>query len=960
MRKFGTLFLVSCLANLVFLQCKLSAEVNVVDGVDLTNVNLVRNGSFEQEKEGKPLDWQTRGDQTVHQQLSIDTGQATGHSVKLECRSFRRETRQGYAQLLQSGKMDLKKGQWYRFSCWARQEGMTAGMVTVELQTPPRKGNYWNDTLLFYQLPLKQKWQHYERYFKVGDIKPDATELMFYFDFTGTLWLDDVMIVSVDEPQSQYTNRYPLIKTNNLLPNASFECGTDSWSSLGKRVGWIGGLSGLYGEIQKGDAWDGDQCLRMELGPGKTPITSFDFFETNSVLQHSPLVANIGWLEVQPGKNYTLSAYMRANQDGIPIKMQIRFGEPLKGTDDASSYITQDKVVIESDQALLTEKWQRYSITVPASRRYAFIAVGPDMTTMPNKDAVVWIDAIQLQQSDQVQKFENRCPVELGICTEKYGNLFDAKEPVSIKLSAANNTVSDTSLNIHLSVTDYFEKVVHDEVRRLNVPATNRCDLLWPLPLKKGYYNLLVSWESCGQKNCRKIPLAVIDPYVHKDSVFGVNHAPGTDANCHQLGKAGVVWVRGWALKWDHIEPKPGRFDFTKTDQHINRVLKTGMQMVQQLPPFPSTKWNSTAPPELAEQFPGFAGLYGIMAYPPKDPEVFTYFVKETVKHYRNQIKVWEYLNEPLYTTHSFPNTNQLDAATNGIPGADFTVQDYIDLLKVMYTSVKEVDAEAKVIGGLSARPDLLSTEFFQAGGLKYLDIFNLHIYPGLRRPEGYIQQMEEMLAEMDKCSSGKRPIWITEYAYFSSDMLPWEPFIVDSGPWSANRLLENEKQGGDYLVRYTTIMLAHGVEKIFYHNGAGISSEVNENLANLESWMLAYEGVPRKAYVTQSVLSNMLGPNPQSIGSWENPLSINGKSTKNVFGYTFQCGEQAVLIAWAPNPENSSQTWTIEKPDTIQAYDIMGNPIDLQRIELGESPIYLVSKTLNPKKLTKQVLLHQ
>ena len=924
-----------------------------------TITNLVQNGSFEQTAESKPLYWNIDGDKGVEQNLSLGVGVTGGHAARLQCDSFTRYTRKSYATLTQTGKMNLRKGKWYRFSCWARHQGMTAAMVTAELQTAAQKGNYWKTTLLFYQIPLKQQWQYYERYFQAGYVGQGDAELMFYFDFTGTLWLDEVEIVPADEPFPEYTNRIPLINTNNLLPNAGFECGVDGWSSLGKSHGWIGGLSGLYGEIQEGDAWEGNKCLRIELGPGKTPVTSFNFFEVNSIVQHAPLVANMGWAEVQPDHQYTLSAYMRADQDGIPVKMLIRFAEPLGGTDDVSSSITQNKVAFKSGQTLLTTKWQRYSITVTANRRYALVAVGPDMTAMPDKKATVWIDAIQLRESERLSEFQPRLPVEMGINTDKYGNVFNTGEPIAITFSAVNSTFLNTSLDIHLSIEDYFDKIVYDDVRRLEIPANNNNEYIWPLPLDKGYYNLSVSWESCGQKNVQRIPIAIIDPYSHADSVFGVNHAPGTNNNCRQLCKAGVVWAREWALKWQHIEPKPGQFKFEPEDQHINRVLGTGMKMVQQLPPFPSAEWNSTAPPELTEKFPGYANLYGRMAYPPRDPDIFARFVEQVANHYRHQDIIWEYLNEPFYTTYSFPNTQQLDAASESLPGANFTVQDYISLLKIMYTSVKKADPKAKVIGGLGGRPDLLTREFFHGGGLDYVDYFNLHIYPGLRRPEGYIQQMSEMLAEMDKSSSGRRPIWMTEYAYFSTDALPWLPYIVGPGPWSANRLLCDEKQGGDYLVRYAVIMLAHGVEKIFYHNGAGVSCEINNALAEMESWMLLYAGVPRKTYVVQSVLSNMLGPAPRFVGLWKKPSIINGQSTDEVYGYAFQCGHRAVLIAWAPNPESIPVSWTVRPPDTVQAYNVVGVSVEPNSIELGESPIYLISEKINAHDLAEKSTLH-
>ena len=93
-------------------------------------VNLVRNGSFEQLNDGQIIGWYTKGDESVHQQLSVGAGLVTGQSAKLECSSFRRQTRLGYATVFQSCKMDFQKGQWYRFSCWARQEGIRTSYRT--------------------------------------------------------------------------------------------------------------------------------------------------------------------------------------------------------------------------------------------------------------------------------------------------------------------------------------------------------------------------------------------------------------------------------------------------------------------------------------------------------------------------------------------------------------------------------------------------------------------------------------------------------------------------------------------------------------------------------------------------------------------------------------------------------------------------------------------------------------
>ncbi len=936
-----------------------AGQILAVSAGEITGpVNLIRNGSFEQVEEGKIAGWKTQGDETVRQVLSPAEGMVSGRSARLECRLFQRQTRLGYAMLVQAGKMELQKGQWYRFSCWARQEGMKPGMITTELQTAAQQGNYWKTTLLFYQMALGGEWQYYEKYFQAGFVGEGEAELLFYFDSTGTLWLDEVEVAAAAEPYLEYTNRIERIHSRNLLPNAGFECGTEGWSSLGERPGWIGGLSGLYGEIQKGQAWEGEHCLRIELGPGKTPATSFDFFQVNYNLQHAPLLANVGWMEVRPGSTYVLSAYMRADTEGVPVKMQIRFADPLQGTDDGSSYITRDRVEVGAEEAVLTTVWQRYSIRVAASRRYAFVAVGPDMRAKPESNATVWIDGVQLEEAEEAGEFQTRQPVEIGCSTGKFGNVFAAGEPTGVTLYGYNRTSAGAGVEVGLRAADYFDETVYRGVQRLELPAGGQGEVVWPLPLGKGYYNLFVSWESGGRKKEYRVPVAVIEPYSQRDSVFGVNHAPGTDTNCVQLCKAGVVWAREWALTWQHIEPEPGQFQFEMADRHINRVLGTGMQMVQQLPPFPSAEWNTTAPAELTERFAGFANLYGRMAYPPSDPQVFRRYIQEVVEHYRSQIRIWEYLNEPFYTTHSFPNVEQLDCATEGFPGARFEVQDYISWLKVMYEAVKQADPEAKVIGGISGRPDLLTREFFQAGGLDYVDYFNLHIYPGLRRPEGYIQPMAEMVAEMEKSPSGRRPIWMTEYAYFSTDELPWQPYVVSPDPWAANRLLRDEKQGGDYLVRYAVIMLAHGVEKIFYHNGAGVSSEVNSEIANLESWMLGYAGVPRKVYVAQAVLADMLGAAPRFAGEWKKPPVVNGQRTDEVYGYAFQCGDRAVLAAWAARADGDSVRWGVEIPAAVRGCNIAGATLERNSMELGESPVYLLSEEMAAEDLVAKVKL--
>ena len=49
----------------------------------------------------------------------------------------------------------------------------------------------------------------------------------------------------------------PSIGSTNLVPNSGFELGPEGWSTLGKKTAWGGDLCGLFGEVQKGGAFEG-------------------------------------------------------------------------------------------------------------------------------------------------------------------------------------------------------------------------------------------------------------------------------------------------------------------------------------------------------------------------------------------------------------------------------------------------------------------------------------------------------------------------------------------------------------------------------------------------------------------------------------------------------------------------------------------------------------------------------
>jgi hypothetical protein len=97
-----------------------------------------------------------------------------------------------------------------------------------------------------------------------------------------------------DSPAPRLNPRCESFASKNLSGMRRLKCGTTHWSSLGKPTGWGGDLSGLHGGLDSGTAWHGAASLRIDLGPGITPVTCFDVWPPARVEQHAPLAAKRG------------------------------------------------------------------------------------------------------------------------------------------------------------------------------------------------------------------------------------------------------------------------------------------------------------------------------------------------------------------------------------------------------------------------------------------------------------------------------------------------------------------------------------------------------------------------------------------------------------------------------------------------------------------------------------------
>lgn len=731
----------------------------------------------------------------------------------------------------------------------------------------------------------------------------------------------------------RFTNTVTAVGGKNLVPNGSFEVGPAGWSSLGQGAGyqndWAplvanwGNFAALHGAIEKLRGAHGEAFLRIPLGGKNTPVFNFDYFHPVNHRELRPLAANLGWLEVIPGQPYTISVEMRASRDGVPAAFGVQNEDAGQGWNGAQEEILK--------KVTLTKDWKRYTHTFTPKYPFLFVLVGPDLTQ--EEEVVVDVDTVQLEKGPEATSFTPRSDLEIGIVPSTPAGVFTVGEPANLKITAYNNGNAPAQTEIRFSVTDFFDETVGFPPVAIEVPPTSSTEKVLPLPAEwLGFYRVMASYKLGRSEETCLLRVAIVPSRTARETVVGVNHAYPTEFLIGLAKKAGVSWYRDWSLKWQHIEPEQGNFQWQISDPQIERVVAQDVNLMAMIP-FPSADWNSTAPSldTLKAESPRYKvggkgddqelALRARWAWMPRDVNELSGFIKAAVGRYKNQIQVWEFLNEPLFTTYSLPDADRLDSAT--LKG--YTVEDYVNLLRKVVPAIREANPGARIMGG----PGMNSTGAYtipmvEAGILDMIDIFGVHDYPFRAKPEERLTSNDALLKAM-KAHGGLKPMWMTEFSYFGTDDLPRKPFIPIPGLFSETKLL-SEKDVADYTVRYCTIFLGRGGERIFLHSGC-IGSV---NKPGTESCLFA-DGAVRKAFPAMAVFTELMGPNPKHVAD---------KTHGGGLVFAFETGSQAVLVLWDPDEKA-----TVGLPAVTTCLDIMGRKLDQPATHLGRSPIYLVGE---------------
>ena len=264
-----------------------------------------------------------------------------------------------HGMLAQRGKVQLEAGRWYRLTFWARQRGIVGGAVNIAIY---RMRDFANCGLNA-TARLERDWRRFSFTFQASLDPGETGRFQIWYGETGTLWIAAPTLTSCAAPEPKYSPALPAAPGRNLLPNGSFEAGAGGWGSTGDIAGWgTRGLDARFGEVDHQVAGDGKASFKIAVNPHNTPVFSFDYYEPRRQPVRAPLLANEGWIAVQPGKPYTLSAMMKGDRPGIVARMGLQSAHGKK---------TQN-VTLASD-------WQRYSVRVIPEQPRVYVILGPDL-----------------------------------------------------------------------------------------------------------------------------------------------------------------------------------------------------------------------------------------------------------------------------------------------------------------------------------------------------------------------------------------------------------------------------------------------------------------------------------------------------------------------------------------------------------------------------------------------------
>lgn len=265
-----------------------------------------------------------------------------------------------------------------------------------------------------------------------------------------------------------------------------------------------------------------------------------------------------------------------------------------------------------------------------------------------------------------------------------------------------------------------------------------------------------------------------------------------------QFGSLRTWDARG--TRWHEIESQSEEWNFVTLDRYVAESEKHGVDVLLTLGQTP--RWASARPNESASSGLGAAAE-------PKNNGDWARYVRKVATRYKGRVHYYQIWNEPRFSD-MYP--------WRGSGFFSGTTAQMIELSRVAYQVIKEVDATATIIspsfdGDRHAVAKL--DKFLQMGGGKFIDAVALHLYL-IRsvQPEPMTALIAEAQSVLKQRGYENLPIWNTETGYIVGPPSPTVRPMATQGFLS--RVLD-EREAMGYMTRAMVLGAWLGLERYYW-----------------------------------------------------------------------------------------------------------------------------------------------
>lgn len=537
--------------------------------------------------------------------------------------------------------------------------------------------------------------------------------------------------------------------------------------------------------------------------------------------------------------------------------------------------------------------------------------------------------------------------------TDRAGDIFCESEDVFLETEIRNERDVDYEVSLTCMVSDTHGQVVWTNGENFILKANSRMVRgIYPRPENQyGSFDVKLTLSgNFGTVERTGSYTKTVTPNQKNSEIGYATHFGYPIDNIDDLlpvvKNSGAGIIRD-GIKWSEVEKTRGVFEIPAYyDDYVNKLVESGVTVIIQLG-FHNETMDGSGGLKLYETDNGF----------PNDAtslKAYADYVSFVAEHFKGRISIFEIWNEP----------NALYYLNLGRDAAD-----YAALLKAGYEAIKDVNAEAKVLGGVITSPKAAATrdwteDFFESDGGLYLDAFCIHPYrdSGYYMDEnekvwqGLLQEykawnFDEMVSFVKECMTsagiGDKKIVITEIGTSSSEVTSddFGNYTEHEQAVSLARIAAMSQANAD--VDYTC----------FYNLRERTGNTYSIAYGNID---YGYNGKPAYVAVTNY--------NKHTAGTeYADKLSSNGNFT----AYQFKKeNEKQVYVLWANAKNNKTATVTYKEEASLQEavlsysgtdltlkvpsgrttelFDLYGNQIEYSEntpYTFGEAPVYLVCR---------------